>query len=525
MTGSATQEFFASEESAEDESASASPPGPTAGFGGDGDAESWNADHEAMTPNLREADPTEHAEHAETMGAAQPAREEQSLGNEDGAGRATRDPQAVIPSDNALISADAERALAPTDLVIPPIPRISVHAFCLSENTARVIQNAKEDRRLARAQVNVDMGGAAAAVAYFSEAPTPNLVVVEMEASAETIFNQLADLADVCDPGTKVIVTGECNDIRIYRALIREGISEYLVTPFTSIQLIETIGGLYEDPEAAPLGRVTAFIGSKGGSGASTIAHNVAWTFASQFQEETTIVDLDLAYGTACLNFNQDPTAGLADALAAPERMDDVLLDRLLIDCGPNLHIFSAPSSLDRDYETSPHAFETILDTVRKNVPNVVVDVPNVWTDWSKMVLLTADQIVIVSVPDLASLRNTMNLFEVFKTARPNDPLPHLVLNKTGLAKKIEITQRDFTEALHREPSVVIPFDAELFGKASNNGQMIGEIDKRGELSAKFVQLTSLITGREARTEKKSSVLDLLSFQKIKKPKREKRSA
>ena len=416
-----------------------------------------------------------------------------------------------------------DHAVATTDLMIPPIPRISVHAFCLEEKTKAIIEKTSHDRRLSKVHFNVDLGGIEAAVPYFSEAPTPNLVILEMEADSESLFEQLGALADVCDPGTKVVVCGRCNDIQIYRALIREGISEYLVTPFTNIQLLETIGNLYADPEAAPMGRIVAFVGAKGGSGSSTIAHNVSWMLANKFDEETTIVDLDLAYGTACLNFNQDPTQGLADALTAPERLDDVLLDRLLIRSGPKLNIFSAPSSLDREYDIAPHAFETVLDTVRKSVPNVVVDLPNMWSPWSKSVLLSADQIVIVAAPDLASLRNTMNLYEVFKNARPNDPLPLLVLNKTGLAKKLEITERDFTEALHREPSLNIPFDAELFGRASNNGQMIGEIDKRGDLSAKFEHLTSLIAGRDVRAKKKASIMDALSLPHL--SKREKRSA
>lgn len=423
--------------------------------------------------------------------------------------------QAVVPAD--------DRAMAPTDILIPPIPRISVHAFCNSDETFKTLDKIRGDRRMSKAQTKVEMGGIKAAVAYFSESPTPNLVIVEMEADADTLFNQLSALANVCDPGTKVVVVGNCNDIRIYRSLIREGISEYLVTPFTPVQILETIGSLYIDPEAAPAGRVVAFIGAKGGAGSSTIAHNIAWTLSDKFEEEATIVDLDLPFGTACLNFNEDPTQGVVDALVAPERVDDVLLDRLLIRHGPNLNIFSSPSSLDRDYDMAPHAFETVLDVVRKSVANVIVDVPNVWTNWSKMVLLTADQIVIVATPDLASLRNVMNLYEVFKQARPNDPLPLLVLNKTGLSKKVEITERDFTEALQKEPSLIIPFDGELFGSASNNGQMISEVDKRGEISDKLMTLSQMITGRETRTKKKSSLLNLLSFQKS--SKREKRSA
>ena len=123
------------------------------------------------------------------------------------------------------------------------------------------------------------------------------------------------------------------------------------MAPLNPLQLIETISGLYVNPDAPPIGRVVAFVGARGGAGASTIAHNVAWYIAEGLKIDTAIVDFDLPFGTAGLNFNEDPGQGVADALAAPERLDDVLLDRLLIKCGEHLSLFAAPALLDREYE------------------------------------------------------------------------------------------------------------------------------------------------------------------------------
>ncbi|MEP1879580.1 MAG: CtpF protein, partial [Roseibium sp.] len=62
---------------------------------------------------------------------------------------------------------------------IRPIPRISVQGFCLSDNTSRTIEIAAEDRRMAKAHVKVHMGGIPAAVEFYAQAPTPNLIIVE----------------------------------------------------------------------------------------------------------------------------------------------------------------------------------------------------------------------------------------------------------------------------------------------------------------------------------------------------------
>src|SRR4029450_11154529 len=88
------------------------------------------------------------------------------------------------------------------------------------------------------------------------------------------------------------------------------------------------------------------------------------------------IADLDLAFGTTGLDFNQDPVQGIAEALQSPERLDEVLLDRLLTKCSEHLSIFAAPVVLDRDYEISADACDLVLDVRRPNVPFLVARFP-----------------------------------------------------------------------------------------------------------------------------------------------------
>src|SRR6185295_641006 len=169
------------------------------------------------------------------------------------------------------------------------------------------------------------------------------------------------------------------------------GVSEYLVAPLTPLHVIETIANLYVNPKAPPIGRVVVFAGARGGAGASTIAHNVAWYVAEGLKIDTAIIDFDLPFGTAGLNFNQDPGQGVADALAAPERLDDVLLDRLLIKQTEHLSLFAAPALLDRDYEADASAYESVIDQVRGSTPCVILDMPHIWRPWVKQTLFGAD--------------------------------------------------------------------------------------------------------------------------------------
>jgi len=397
-----------------------------------------------------------------------------------------------------------------------PVPRVNIQAFCEDQETAAVIEKASQDRRLAKAHVTVQMGGVQAAVAFYKNASTPNLIIIESLLDRTDMLGELDRLSEVCDPGTKVVAIGHVNDVLLYRELLRRGVSEYVVAPVEVLQIIESISAIYTDPETGPVGQVIAFVGAKGGSGSSTVCHNTAFSIASALKSDVVIADFDLPFGTAGLDFNQDPLQGIADALASPERLDEMVLDRLLSRCSDHLSLFAAPGTLDRPYDLEPASCDTVLDVVRENVPWIAVDVPHLWTAWAKQVVLRADYVVITASPDLANLRNTKNLVDQLKGSRPNDRPPLLVLNQVGVPKRPEISVKDFGYAIELEPKIVIDFDAQLFGTAANNGQMIEEVSDKSKAADAFRNLANFLTDRsEQKSERQSMLAPILARLKL----------
>ena len=401
-------------------------------------------------------------------------------------------PAASSPNPVGEIFAGAAAALGEA-----MVPRITIHAFCAEAEMAEMVKVAAADRRMERAQSVIRPGGLAGAVEHYQNAPTPSLVIVESLDSANDLLGLLARLAEVCDPGTKVIVVGAANDIALYRELMRRGVSEYLVPPLKPLQLISAITNLYADPSAPFVGRQIAFCGAKGGCGASTLAHNVAHLISTRMSAGTVLVDLDLAFGTAGLDFNQDPLQGIADALSQPDRLDAVLMDRMMVRCSDHLSLFAAPATLDKDHHIDVDVFEEVTQKIRQTAPYVVLDMPHAWTAWSRRVLLASDDVIVVAEPDLASLRNAKNMVDLIRQARPNDAPPRVVLNRVGLPGRPEIPLKDFGDALGVVPALAIPFDAKLFGQAANNGQMISEVGPKSKASETLEALAQMIARRE----------------------------
>jgi pilus assembly protein CpaE len=387
---------------------------------------------------------------------------------------------------------------------VNPVPRISIQAFCETQEVATIVQAAISDRRMSKAHVKLHMGGAPAALEAYRSAPTPNLIVLEATHDRDALVGLLDELSQFCDAGTKVIVCGKVNDIVLYRQLMLRGVSEYLVAPFGVMEFVHAVSNLYTAPGASPVGRVIAVVGAKGGVGSSTVAHNVAWSIASSLDIATIIADLDLGFGTAGLDYNQDPPQGIAEAVFAPDRVDATLVDRLLSKCSDNLSLLAAPATLDRVYDFPETAFDSIIDVVRASTPCIILDLPHVWSAWTRRMLIGADEVIIVAAPDLANLRNAKNMLDSIRSARPNDHQPKLVLNGVGLFKRPEIAIADFTKTVELEPMVIIPHDAKLFGAAANNGQMIAEIEPNGKTAELFCDLARAITGKiEARKVKR----------------------
>jgi pilus assembly protein CpaE len=395
------------------------------------------------------------------------------------------------------------------DRVIAPVPRITVQAFCETGDVAQVIEAAAGDRRMQKAHVKIQMGGGPAAVEAYRNAPTPNVIVLESHGERNAILGHLDSLAEVCDEGTKVIVVGRVNDVVLYRDLTRRGVSEYLIAPIAILDFVRAVSELFTTVGADPIGRTIAVVGAKGGVGASTIAHNLGWAIADKLMTATVVVDLDIAFGTAALDFNQDPPQSVAEAIFAPDRLDANLVDRLLSKCSDRLSLLAAPAMLDRTVDLSETALDGLIDILRASIPAIVLDVPHGWSAWTRRTLISADQLVIVAAPELASLRNAKNLFDTLRQSRPNDRAPKVVLNLTGIPKRPEIAASEFGKAIGTRLTSIVPFDAQLFGTASNNGQMIAEVQPSGKIAEMLLELAGATTGRlEPRRSRGATLLD-----------------
>jgi len=377
------------------------------------------------------------------------------------------------------------------------IPKLNIEAFCMTQSFASALQTASRDRRMSKARMSVVPGGMKRAIERFRDVNTPDLLILETDDTGYGVFSDLEGLAEVCDEDTRVIVAGTSNDVSLYRELLRQGVSEYVVTPISAMQIIDSIGSIYEQPNSLPRAKIFAVVGAKGGVGSSVISHNLAWHIAEDLSRETLLVDLDLEFGTSGLDFNLDIKRGLMDALASIDTLDEVKLQRLIYNQTPRLNVLSNPGALLHKIDISAEQMNMLIDLLRYMSSVVVLDVPHNWSESTQTALYLADEIIIVGSPDLACLRNLKMLYQNIAASRPNDSPPVVLVNQIGMNKRPEIPIKDFESVLGCSIDAEIPFDASLFGKASNNGEMLAEVVKDCTPATLIRVLAQKLNGRE----------------------------
>lgn len=393
------------------------------------------------------------------------------------------------------------------------IYRFSIEAFPLSKDTEAALEGLTSEREFAKTKMSIHFGGMARAAKHYVDNPSPQFIIVEENGGPEEIQKGLEALAEVVEPGRKVIVIGSVNDVQAYRRLIGQGVSEYLVSPVTTADVAAAIISCIKDASSAPRGRVISFIGGRGGVGSSVLAANVAWTLANSTKEEVIGIDFDFNFGTMGLSLNLDPKQAVYDALGEADRIDSVLVERFMTEHGPHLSVLSTPGTLKEMAEPSIEAVERLIDICRSMAQFVVLDLPRQWNGWISSIMLLSDEIVLTANPDLANLRDTKLMIDWLK-GRRGAAGARLVLNKADVAKRNQLSAKDFQDTLGVAPSLTIGFEPTLFAQLANNGQMIGEGAKSHRLNEQLRQFAHQLGGRKGGSASPSSGPKLLNWLK-----------
>jgi pilus assembly protein CpaE len=375
-----------------------------------------------------------------------------------------------------------------------PVGRPHLLAFVADAETERVLRECLA--HLALSQGEIMRGGIAKAIEYLGSQRSPNTLIVDIS-GVDLPVSQIRALEEVCEPGVVVIAIGTRNEIGLYRDLVQAGVSEYIVKPLNTQLLSRALSAGPATGAAAPihlkLGTMVALIGARGGVGTTTLAVNLAWHLANRQSRRVALVDLDLQNGDCALALNIKPTSGLREALVNPGRIDNTLLERVMMPVGNRLFVLSSEEPLRDNLRFTPEAVETLVNALRDQFHYVVLDIPRTPEPPYQRALDLADFRVIVCDQTLRAVRDTVRL----RGALGEVDGKHrnlLVVNRLGEGGRLAVTLQEMRKVLDLRPSAVIPFEPKSFTAAITNSQVAAS--RRGKLADAIGALVLELSGR-----------------------------
>ncbi|GAB6053816.1 hypothetical protein JCM17960_26360 [Magnetospira thiophila] len=372
-------------------------------------------------------------------------------------------------------------------------------AFVSDDVTRQALVGVARD--LGWADDSVRRGDAAEAVRVLAGMATPKLLVLDLSGAPDPI-EELAALADHCDPGTRVIALGTVNDVNLYRQLMEMGIDDYLLKPLAAEAVRAAVERVLREPEtpaeeaASDLARLVLVVGARGGVGATTVAVNTAWILAHEKQRKVALVDLDLYFGTTALALDLEPGRGFREALENPSRIDSLFIERSMVRESDNLFVLDTEEQLGQAILPDPTAIDQLLEKMRQSFDLVVVDLPRESLS-NTSALAEAAELVLVADLTLAGIRDTLRIHEFLTKAAPQARLT-VVANRVGLLGKGEMTRGEFEKGAEVSVDVVLPFDIGGVLESANQGKAVPEITHKGKAVAGLRELSARVLNESA---------------------------
>ena len=309
-------------------------------------------------------------------------------------------------------------------------------------------------------------------------APQPEVLVLDLREQPQ--FPQALTVLKQQHPATAVLLVVAQLDPALMLEAMRAGVNECVVSPITLPELQAVIKRLLKNSVPTTSGEVFAFIGAKGGVGATTVAVNVATSLAKSSPESTLLIDLNMACGDAAVFLGEEPRFSVMDALENVHRLDVAFFRGLVVRSKSGLDLLGA-SGRPMPGPVDAARIRAVLEFSSQTRRYTVLDVPR--SDPAVLdALEVATQIVIVANQELATVRSASRMAATLRQRYGQHRL-NLVLTRTD--RQAEIGHEDVQRAVGLEVRQTFPSDYRLALYAMNKGRPV-VMDNHNQLSGAF---------------------------------------
>ncbi|MDG1286254.1 MAG: AAA family ATPase [Rickettsiales bacterium] len=333
-----------------------------------------------------------------------------------------------------------------------------------------------------------------AAVALASREHSPAYIIIDIGTRTGEVINEIDQLAESCEAGTRVIVIGRINDIKFYRELTQLGVLEYFTHP-VDLQEVKTALMAGRGGDAGDGKKVVTFMSAASGDGSSTLAMNVAYSMATDYRKKVVLVDMDYQFGMVAKNLDLNTQFGIKEIFDHPDRgVDPTLVRRMISPYGDNLSVIAAPEELKYLPDMNPETIRGLIATLKSEYDCVVIDLPHIWSNWTASTISASTDIVLVSQLWLRSITHAARLLGLWRNMGISDDMVKVAINRSGAKFKEGISDKDFERVCSHAIDYSVANDIKTIVAAESQGQMIMEVSQ-SMLASQLKGLAGMLMG------------------------------
>lgn len=351
------------------------------------------------------------------------------------------------------------------------------------------------------ADVVVGVPGDAAQL-IMSRGISPSYIVLDIGAMPSSdVIAQLDNMAQYCEPHTRVVVMGTLNDISLYRELKARGVIEYFTKPADIPMLRSAL--MTQNPDVVNAMQrqtrdecsVVTFMSAASGDGSSTVALNTAYALAHEFDQPTVIIDMDYQFGMIARNLDQSSQFGIKDIFEYPDRIiDSTLIEKMLVSHlhETNLKVIAAPNDLRILPPIKPEVIRSLIATLKSQFKFIIIDLPHIWSPWVAAALGESNYSVMVAQLWLRSVTHSSRMLKTWREIGIDANRTLITINRSGAKFKEAVTEKDYERVCGIDIKFALANDTKTVVTAENQGKTVMEIGNSA-LATQFKDLAGYL--------------------------------
>ncbi len=325
----------------------------------------------------------------------------------------------------------------------------------------------------------------------------PEMVIVGLGSNPAAAVESISAMARDF-PSLFVIALSDKSDADLILQAMRAGAHDFLCKPLKEMDLRAAAEKVFKlkslkKPAGGGGGKVVSIFSNKGGNGTTTIAVNLADALVRYHGKKVVVVDLVLSHGDVTMFFNVNPSYSILDLARNAEKADYDFLHSLLLKHSSGVYILADPPTIEDGEQILAGQVKDVLATLRSMFDFIIVDTPHQFDEKTLTALERSDIILLVTLLNLPSLKNTQRCLDLFGRIGIRDERVRLVLSRYLPNDEIP---RESIEGIMTCPIFFsIPNDYPTVISSVNRGKLLSEIAPDKEVTRSFREMAAQLMG------------------------------